>query len=73
MATQTGKRRTLNSDLVMSPKQVAEKLGVSPDAVYSAIQKGDLPSVKLAGRHLISVKRFNEWLDGKIYQNNGEV
>lgn len=35
--------------LLLSPREVAERLGVCRDTVYALIRKGDIPSCKFGG------------------------
>lgn len=45
-------------------QEIQEILNVSRPTVYSLIKKGEFHSVHVGGKHLISKKSFDAWLDG---------
>ena len=49
--------------LALTVNEVAETLGVSRQSVYNALERGDLPSKRLAGRLLIPVADLLAFLD----------
>lgn len=48
--------------LALSVASAAEELGVSRATVYGLIRSGDLPSLKIGSRRLISREALREWL-----------
>ena len=42
-------------DALLSPKEVAHELGLDVSAVYRAVQRGELPSVRLLPRGAIRI------------------
>jgi len=49
---------------VLNPQDVAEICGVSLRLVYRQLRKGNIPSVKLGDRYLISRPALEKWLSG---------
>jgi excisionase family DNA binding protein len=45
-----------------SVAEVAQSLGLSTDAVYALLDKGDIPSVRLGTRRVIPAAAFERWL-----------
>lgn len=45
-------------------KELQDMLGVSRQAVYDLIKRGEFNSVIIAGRHFVSKRSFDAWLDG---------
>jgi predicted DNA-binding transcriptional regulator AlpA len=41
--------------VLLSTSQCAERKGVSPQAIWAAIQRGDLPAIKLGRFHFVNV------------------
>jgi excisionase family DNA binding protein len=48
---------------VYTPKQVAEKLGVSLRFVYRKLKDKSIPGIHLGDRWLIPINSFNKWLN----------
>lgn len=48
--------------IALSVREAAEQLGVSRATVYGLINSGNLPSVKIGSRRLISREALREWL-----------
>lgn len=44
--------------------EIAKLLGVSKTSAYNLINSNQFHSVKIGGRHRVSKKVFDEWLDG---------
>lgn len=42
---------------------IAKLLGISRNSAYKAALKGDIPSIKVGKRILISKARFEKWLN----------
>jgi len=42
--------------------EVAEIMGVSRQAVYLMIQRGDIPHIKIGGSYLIPIRKFRKLL-----------
>lgn len=47
----------------LTPQQVALMCGLSTDAIYRAIDRGDLPAVRLCSRLRIHEHEFEQWMD----------
>lgn len=45
-------------------KELQDMLGVSRQAVYDLIKRGEFNSVIIAGKHCVSKRSFDAWLDG---------
>ena len=43
--------------------EVAAQLDLSTGSVYALVRKGDIPAMKLGGRWVIPIRRFQTWLD----------
>jgi excisionase family DNA binding protein len=52
--------------------ETAVVLGLSRNATYAAVERGDLPTVRIGGRILVSRARLRELLDGRP-ASSGEV
>lgn len=50
--------------LTLTVKETAAKLGISTDAMYDAIKRGDVPSIRVGGRLLVPVARLERLLAG---------
>ncbi|WP_327005874.1 helix-turn-helix domain-containing protein [Dactylosporangium sp. NBC_01737] len=48
---------------VYTVAEVAELLSLSTGSTYALVRKGDIPAMKLGGRWVIPVRRFETWLD----------
>jgi nitrogen PTS system EIIA component len=48
---------------LLSPKQLAEYLQLSPRTVYRLLERGDLPAVKVGGQWRFRKSAVDEWLD----------
>lgn len=49
-------------------KELSEILQCSRQAVYDLLKKNYFRSFVVAGRHVISKSSFDEWFDGKLYE-----
>lgn len=49
--------------IAYSVYEVSKLLGISTTSIYSLCRVGAMPSMKLGGRIVIPIKKFNEWLD----------
>lgn len=49
----TGKHAISDRQIALSIEQAGEVLGISRAAVYKALARGDLPSLRVGGRRLI--------------------
>lgn len=47
---------------VYTPYEVSEILGLSLVKVYEFLKSGQIPSVRLGNKYLISVEVFDKWL-----------
>lgn len=47
----------------LTPQQVALMCGLSTDAIYRAIDSGDLPALRLCSRLRIHEHEFEQWMD----------
>ena len=45
-------------------KDLQDMLGISRQAVYSLIKRGEFNTVVIAGKHCVSKRGFDAWLDG---------
>jgi excisionase family DNA binding protein len=50
------------SDNLLTPKQVAERLRVSPDTVKRMLRNGEMPGFRLGGQWRIPEDKFEEWI-----------
>jgi excisionase family DNA binding protein len=50
--------------LTLTIPQAAELLGISASKAYEAARAGDLPTVKIGARVLVSRRRLEELIDG---------
>ncbi|MDG6104387.1 helix-turn-helix domain-containing protein [Dactylosporangium aurantiacum] len=48
---------------VYTVAEVAELLSLSTGSTYALVRKGDIPAMKLGGRWVIPVRRFETWLN----------
>lgn len=42
--------------------EVAESMGLGRDAVYAAMDRGDIPEQRIGGRRLIPAPAFDRWV-----------
>jgi excisionase family DNA binding protein len=56
--------RSETESLTLTIPQAAELLGISVSKVYEAARAGDLPTVKIGARVLVSRRRLEELIDG---------
>ena len=47
----------------LSPRNVAEVLGIHPSTVRRRIARGDIPAKKVGGQYRVPRNKFQEWLD----------
>lgn len=53
----------IDQENLMSPQELAEMLGVSPNWVYRAAHRGEIPHLQL-GRHIRFVRAsISEWIE----------
>jgi excisionase family DNA binding protein len=45
----------------LTPKEVAERLGVGPKAVYALLEQGVLPGIRVGKRWLITRQAYEDW------------
>lgn len=55
-------RSPIDTDALLTPEQVARRCGLSRRAVYRAIERGELPAVRLCSRLRILLGDFEAWL-----------
>ena len=55
-----------NEKLVLSIEEAAKLLGISRTLGYQAARTGELPTIKIEGRILISRKAIERMLDGNV-------
>lgn len=48
--------------LVLSVEEVARLLGIGRNGAYEAIQRGEIPHLRIGRRIMIPRDRFEEWL-----------
>jgi excisionase family DNA binding protein len=48
-----------------TPADVMLYLGRGKNAVYGALKRGEIPSVRVGARYVISRRRFLAWLEGE--------
>jgi excisionase family DNA binding protein len=48
---------------VLSVKEAAKALGLNQNGVYEAVNRGDIPSLRVGGRILIPRVAFDRWLE----------
>ena len=51
------KRRTMNVE------DAGARLGLGKNAAYAAVHRGEIPVIKIGGRFLVPVDRFNKMLE----------
>ena len=62
-------RSEYNTDITMlEAKEVAERIGVSHDKVYSMARKKEIPHVKLGRKVLFPRRRLVEWIESNIVE-----
>jgi excisionase family DNA binding protein len=54
---------SVTSDSLLSPRQVATRLGLSPRTVRRAIESGDLPGFRLRSRLRVRPDDLEQWID----------
>lgn len=54
--------------LTLTVKETAATLGISTDATYDALKRGDIPSIRVGGRLLVPVARLEALLAGAAKQ-----
>ena len=54
-------------------QEIQEILNISRPSVYNLIKKGEFHSVFVGGKHLISKKSFDAWLNGYEVDYEGDV
>ncbi len=52
-----------NEKTVLTPYEVAAKLGISLPLTYKQLRSGTIPSVKVGDRYLIPQAAFDKWLE----------
>ena len=55
--------------LVYSVKEVASLLGLNLGGTYALIHDGTIPAIRMGGRWLVPKKRFHDWLDGQVEED----
>ena len=56
----------------LKPREVYEKLGISPNTLYRMIHDGTMPAVKLGRKlFLIPADEFEEYLNNNHNRDNG--
>jgi excisionase family DNA binding protein len=58
--------------LALSVPEAAELLGLSRSSVYAAVKRGDIPSVRVGGRVLVSMRAL-EQLINPVNENDAVV
>lgn len=64
MRTIKQRAQSQSQSLTLTIPQAAELLGISVSKAYEAAKAGDLPTVKLGARVLVSRRRLEELIDG---------
>ena len=57
--------------IAVSVEEAAKLLGVSKPTVYSMIRGEGLPHIKLNRRTVIPVDRLREWVNERVWGENG--
>jgi excisionase family DNA binding protein len=52
--------------LLLSPREVAEKIGVSRETVYSLIKKGEIPHCKLGGSVRVPASALHAVINARV-------
>ena len=55
----------MNERQAYTVTEAAETLGLSVDAVYEGVRRGEIPSVRIGRRIVIPRRRFEAWLNGR--------
>lgn len=58
------KNTSLSPRLAYSPQELAKTLGVSKSLIYQALERGEIPSVKLGRRYIIPLAAIEKMLAG---------
>ncbi len=56
-------QRTTTGKLALSPTEAARLLGIGRNSIYSAVARGDIPTIRLGGRILIPKHRLLQMLE----------
>jgi excisionase family DNA binding protein len=62
----TAKSGLAEQELMLSPAEIAERVGVSIDAVRRAIRAGDLPAAKIFGRVRVHQRDLDRYIDEHV-------
>ena len=49
--------------------EAAQLLGISRNAAYAAVHRGEIPSIRLGRRYVVPIDRLEELLDGRGTSN----
>lgn len=52
------------TELTLTVEETAEILGISRDLAYKAVNKNDIPNIRIGRRIIIPRKKLNKWLEG---------
>lgn len=58
--------------LALSVPEAAELLGLSRSSAYAAVQRGDIPSVRVGGRVLVSAKALERLVNPIENRNDAD-
>jgi excisionase family DNA binding protein len=56
------KPKPATEPLTLNGKQVAQRLGISPERAYAAIHAGQIPTIMLGGRKVVPVAALERML-----------
>ena len=63
----------MENRIALSIAEVCASAGVKKDLIYNAINSGELSSLKIGRRRLITPKSLNEWIQLKESQTKREM
>lgn len=56
----------------LTPKEVANEIGVSADTVREMAGRGEIPMTQVGRKWVITRKKFSKWLEGRKRRDKNE-
>ena len=67
-----GKMEQQNQRLTITVREAAELLGLSRNAAYEAVRRGDIPAIRIGGRILVPKHALENFLDRSAEAHNSK-